>query len=246
MKKTNCKLTVFILLVVIQLALFTAFLLYFNTIIGKVEETLKWVKLNKITSLSILFILDIITIACLLPTPILNIIVNYTSIYIYSIFPGALIGFCLSLSAVLIGFSLSFFIGKFLLKSSVENYLNNNHPNIQAIVKAADTQGLKIVFLLRLSPLPSTLVNYALSITNINIRDFVLGTFGCSMKIIVGLYAAGTLESLTDNEGESTILNIAMLIIGLASLLGVVVWIGVMAKHELENIKGNGYERIND
>lgn len=246
MKKINCKLVAFILLVMAQLALLIAIFLYFNTIVEELEQTLIWAKLNPITSLSSILLLDIITIACLLPTPIFNFILNYTSIYIYSIFPGALIGFGLSLLAAFIGFTISFFIGKLLLKSIVENYINTNHPNIKAIVKAADTQGAKIVFLLRLSPLPCTLVNYALSITNISIGDFILGNFGCCLKIVVGIYTAGTIENLTDGEGGNTILNVVMMAVGFASLVSVVAWIGVKAKHELESINEKGYKMIND
>lgn len=245
-KTSKWKLVVFGLIVLIQISLFITFITNFKNIIAEIEDTMKWTKQNQILSLSILVLLDIITIACLLPTPIFNFVVNYTSIYIYSLFPGVIIGFCLSLFAVIIGCVLSFLMAKFLLKSTVESYISKNHPNLKAIVKAVETQGFKIVLLMRLAPLPTALVNYALSITNIGIDKFVLGTFGCSIKVLVGLYAAGTIESLADGEGGSTTLNIVMMFVGLVSLVIVVGWIGIRAKRELENIKEEDYKEMSE
>ncbi|OMJ69814.1 hypothetical protein SteCoe_32376 [Stentor coeruleus] len=245
-KTSKWKLIIFGIIILIQISLFITFITNFKNIISEIEDTMKWTKQNPILSLSILVLLDIITIACLLPTPIFNFVVNYTSIYIYSLFPGAIIGFCLSLLAVIIGCVLSFLMAKFLLKSTVENYISKNHPNLKAIVKAVETQGFKVVLLMRLAPLPTALVNYALSITNIEIKDFVLGTFGCSIKIFVGLYAAGTIESLADGQDETTTLNIVMIIVGLLSLIVVVGWIGIKAKRELENIKEENYKEMSE
>ena len=75
-------------------------------------------------------------------------------------------------SAVL-GASLAFLNGRFLARDWVQSRIERGE-RFSAIDQAVGRNGLKIVFLLRLSPVfPFTFLNYALGLTRVRFRDYV-------------------------------------------------------------------------
>ena len=95
---------------------------------------------------------------------------------------GALFGlgqgiFVVFLGALL-GSTLAFLTSRYLARSTVESRLSR-HARFAAVDRAIAQDGLRIVFLLRLSPIfPFALLNYALGLTRVRIRDYVLAGFG--------------------------------------------------------------------
>lgn len=75
-----------------------------------------------------------------------------------------------------------------------------------AIDRAVGTQGLKITFLLRLSPVfPFVLLNYALGLTRVRLRDYALASFGMLPGTLLYVYlgkAAGDLATALSGGSE--------------------------------------------
>ncbi|MBA3659571.1 MAG: TVP38/TMEM64 family protein [Gemmatimonadales bacterium] len=87
---------------------------------------------------------------------------------------GALFAF---LGATL-GAAAAFFVSRHLARSAVERRLASD-DRFRAVDRAIGRQGGRIVFLLRLSPLfPYTLLNYALGLTTVRFRDYLLASAG--------------------------------------------------------------------
>ena len=60
---------------------------------------------------------------------------------------------------------------------------------VAAVRAAVSTQGLRVMFLLRLSPLvPYNLLNYALALSGVRYRDFLLASFGMVPAIVMYVY----------------------------------------------------------
>lgn len=77
-----------------------------------------------------------------------------------------------------IGSTLAFLISRHLARQRFEKKLADN-PRFNAIDRAIGEQGGKIVFLLRLSPVfPFTYLNYALGLSRVRLRDYVLAAVG--------------------------------------------------------------------
>lgn len=73
--------------------------------------------------------------------------------------------------------TIAFLLGRFVLRSSVEAKVAAN-PKFAAIERAVGKNGLKIVGLVRLSPVfPFTLLNYGLGLTPVKVRDYVLASW---------------------------------------------------------------------
>lgn len=107
---------------------------------------------------------------------------------------GVAYGSVLVLCGALIGASLAFLIGRYVARDFVHRRVVKN-ATLLAIDRVIGEDGLRLVFLLRLSPaVPFVLTNYAMGITRVKLRDFVLGTVGLT-PIIVAYAAFGSASS---------------------------------------------------
>lgn len=116
---------------------------------------------------------------------------------------GAIFGVPLGMLCVLLGAalgaSLAFVAARHVVRRLVESYVAK-HPRLMAIDRAVETEGARIVFLLRLSPLlPFVLLNYVLGISRVRYRDYMAGLVGIIPTVAMYVYAgkvAGDLASL--------------------------------------------------
>jgi uncharacterized membrane protein YdjX (TVP38/TMEM64 family) len=101
---------------------------------------------------------------------------------------GTVKGTLLSLTGALVGGTIAFLIARYVARGLVEQRVAKN-PTLRAIDRVVGEDGLKLIFLLRLSPaIPYVLSNYALGVTTVRLRDYVFGTLG--LAPIVAIYAA--------------------------------------------------------
>lgn len=98
--------------------------------------------------------------------------------------------------AATLGATFAFLIGRYLSRDRVVRYMEA-HPKFKALDRAVSQQGLKIVFLTRLCPLlPFNLLNYALGITQVSLKDYVLGSFGMIPGTILYVYSGSLVGDL--------------------------------------------------
>ncbi|NJK89873.1 MAG: TVP38/TMEM64 family protein [Myxococcales bacterium] len=107
---------------------------------------------------------------------------------------GPVIGFAIVSPSSLAGASLSFVTGRSFLASAVERWINVD-PRLRAVDTAIRRRGISVVILLRLSPfLPYNLLNYALALTSVRSRDYVLGSWIGMMPLgLLYVYVGSTL-----------------------------------------------------
>lgn len=90
--------------------------------------------------------------------------------------------------AATLGATIAFLIGRYYTRAWVAQQLQG-HPKFQAIDQAVAKDGLKIVFLTRLSPLfPFNLLNYAFGITCVSLKDYVIGSMGMIPGSVMYVY----------------------------------------------------------
>ncbi|MDF0551853.1 TVP38/TMEM64 family protein [Kamptonema sp. UHCC 0994] len=94
--------------------------------------------------------------------------------FIFGIIWGSLYVFI----AATLGATFAFLIGRYLSRDWVAKQIEK-HPKFKAIDEAVGREGFKIVFLTRLSPIfPFNLLNYAFGVTQVSLKDYILGSFG--------------------------------------------------------------------
>lgn len=105
---------------------------------------------------------------------------------------GAIFGLARGVAFVFIGAAvgatLAFLVSRYLARSAVERRIAGNEK-FAAIDRAVGEQGLKIVFLLRLSPVfPFNALNYGLGLTKVSLRDYVIAHLGMLPGTLLYVY----------------------------------------------------------
>lgn len=108
---------------------------------------------------------------------------------------GLLRGWIYTLCAATLGAVAAFLVARYLARGEIERRLGQS-DKLDAIDRAVGREGGRLVFLLRLSPaLPFNVMNYALGLTSLRVRDYAVASFfgmapGTFLYVYAG-YAAG-------------------------------------------------------
>ena len=118
---------------------------------------------------------------------------------------GAIFGLAKGTLIVFIGASLgsalAFLVARYLARAAIERRIEES-SRFAAIDSAVAKQGLKIVFLLRLSPIfPFNLLNYALGLTRVSFRDYVIASIGMLPGSFLYVYYGKAIGSLAAVAG---------------------------------------------
>lgn len=137
-----------------------------------------------------------------------------------------------------VGASLAFLIGRYLARNWVGKKIENN-PKFTAVDKAIGREGAKIVFLLRLSPVfPFSLMNYALGLTKVPFRKYLLASWiGMLPGTILYVYIGSLFKSVADITGgdrTKTSTEWAFYTIGLVATILVSIYITKISKKAIQ------------
>jgi uncharacterized membrane protein YdjX (TVP38/TMEM64 family) len=104
-----------------------------------------------------------------------------------------------------VGSALAFVVARYVARSSIEGRIEKN-ARFAAIDSAIADEGLKIVFLLRLSPLfPYNLLNYGLGLTRVRFRDYLVASIGMLPGTFLYVYYGKAIGSLAAVAGGAEI-----------------------------------------
>jgi uncharacterized membrane protein YdjX (TVP38/TMEM64 family) len=97
-------------------------------------------------------------------------------------------GFATVFVGAAVGATLAFLVSRYAARSWVERRLEG-HRRFAAVDRAIGAEGLKIAVLLRLSPVfPFNALNYALGLTRIRLRDYVVAHLGMIPGALLYVY----------------------------------------------------------
>ncbi|MDG2332879.1 MAG: TVP38/TMEM64 family protein [Myxococcota bacterium] len=142
---------------------------------------------------------------------------------------GALFGLAGGLVYVFIaaftGSSLAFLIARYGARAWVEERLGSN-PQFEALDRAVAEEGLKITFLLRLSPVfPYNFLNYGLGLTRVSLRDYMIASLGMLPATFLYVYSGRVIGDVALLAGgaspERGAGYYALLVLGLAATVAV-------------------------
>jgi uncharacterized membrane protein YdjX (TVP38/TMEM64 family) len=149
------------------------------------------------------------------------------------------------LIAATLGAIWAFLLGRYLSRDWVCRKLEKN-PQFQAIDRAVAKKGWKIVLLTRLSPIfPFNLLNYAFGVTQVSLKDYILGSVGMIPATVVYVYIGSLATDLATLDMSNlpttaTTQNLqwAIRIMGLMATIAVTIYITRLAKKALaQNIQ---------
>jgi uncharacterized membrane protein YdjX (TVP38/TMEM64 family) len=99
--------------------------------------------------------------------------------------------------------TLIFFLGRYLIKDRVIAFISK-HKQLAALDTAIDKQPFKLMFLLRLTPLPFALLSYALAVTKVRFWPYLGATSGILIYNCSLVYMGYTTKHLTGLVSGST------------------------------------------
>ncbi len=158
---------------------------------------------------------------------------------------GAVFGLLPTVAYALVGATLgstaAFLLGRHGARRLVQRYLLSM-PRFAAIDRAASAQGRRIVLLLRLSPIaPFNLLNYALGLTAMTARDFVIASsLGMIPSTFMYAYAGDVAGEALALAGQAEMPRgasyYAMLTAGLAATIAATAIVAKTARRALSDV----------
>ncbi|MEP6781796.1 MAG: VTT domain-containing protein [Gemmatimonadaceae bacterium] len=130
---------------------------------------------------------------------------------------GILKAFLFSMTSAMAGGVVAFLISRYLIRGFVYNKIST-HPKLVALDRVVGEDGLKLVLLLRMSPvIPFVLSNYALGITRVKPAQFVIGTLGLA-PMALSYAALGSAAGAVD-VAEKSAVSMPVVVAGLTATL---------------------------
>lgn len=133
--------------------------------------------------------------------------------------------------------TVAFMLGRTAARGWIERRTGAD-PRFRAIDAAIGRHGFRIVVLLRLSPLfPFNVLNYALGLTGVGLRDYVFGSFiGMLPATFLYVYIGslvGDVAALSHGESGASAARQVLSLVGLAATVVVTIYITRVARRAL-------------
>jgi uncharacterized membrane protein YdjX (TVP38/TMEM64 family) len=202
---------------------------------------LDWVEHHPFRGAVLVCFVYIIATVLFVPGSVLTLGAGYA---LGSAIPGP-VGVLVATTAVFIGASIgsvcSFLLGRYLFRDCVMS-LASNYPVFRAVDGALQENGLKIMILLRLSPLiPYNALDYMSGITAIPLRDYTLALFallpGSLMLCFVGASASSLADSTSGTDtGASRTVKIITIVCGVVFGASGLFAVSYYSKKELDRV----------
>lgn len=203
---------------------------FVSQIQGWLVDALAWVdSLGVIAPIAFIVLYVIVTVA-FVPASI----VTLGAGVVFGVVKGSLYVFI----GAMLGATAAFLVGRYIARDWVSRKVASN-DKFKAIDEAIAREGRKIIFLIRLSPaFPFNLLNYALGLTKVSLKDYVLGTTGIIPGTIMYVYLgslAGNLATLGAGETPSNpTITWAIRIIAFVATVAVTVYVTRIARKALK------------
>ncbi|MBD1875163.1 TVP38/TMEM64 family protein [Nodosilinea sp. FACHB-131] len=204
---------------------------FFASLQQQLVQALAWIDgLGAIAPLAFILLYIVITVA-FVPASI----VTLGAGVVFGVLKGAALVFI----GAMLGATAAFLVGRYVARGWVANKIANN-PRFQAIDDAIAKDGRKIILLLRLSPVfPFNLLNYSLGLSQISLKDYVVGTVGILPGTVMYVYLGslvGNLATLgTDSSQPPEAATVQWVIrtVGLVATVAVTLYITRIARRAL-------------
>ena len=232
------------------LALLVAFIIFLivdytstRAVASTLEAFLDWVEQNVAVGAVTFAAVYAVCTVLFIPGSLLTLGAGYVFARAVGQGAGIALGVLVVWAGANVGAAAAFLLGRYVLRDAAGAWYRKFRV-MEAVDSAVAEQGLKIVTLLRLSPVvPFTLFNYIMGLTSVGFREYIVGTVvgivpGTTAFVFIGttLQSIGGDESSEEEEEDSSAatVRLVILIVGAVATLVAVVVISKFAKRELQ------------
>ena len=146
--------------------------------------------------------------------------------------------------ATYIASAIIFFLGRYLIKDKVIAFISKR-KHISAFDAAINSQPFKLMFLLRLTPLPFAMLSYALSVTQVKFLPYLGATSGIfiynASLVYIG-YTTKHLAGLVSGSVKAGSVSYPLLLFGAGVSLVVLFYVAKMASETINRLTLKGLD----
>ncbi|KAG8475068.1 hypothetical protein CXB51_031829 [Gossypium anomalum] len=194
-------------------------------------------------------ILVIVTSLALFPTLCLP---STPSMWMAGMAYGYIKGLLLVMTGVSLGVSLPFFVGS-MFHTKIQRLLGK-YPKEASILRLAGEGNLlhqfRTVTLIRISPLPYIMFNYAAVATNVRYIPYMMGTWvGMLPEVFIALYSGILIRSFaeaTQDKRSLTPRQIIYNVVGFCASVTATIFIGIRTKKRLDRLQEEELVRVHE
>lgn len=152
---------------------------------------------------------------------------------------GKVLGFLIAISSAFVGVYagtvIAFLISRVFVRPCVGSYIQRSDA-IKTINNVLKKSGTRLVFLIRIAPMPGQLLlTYLLGLTTLPIFDLLVGSLGMFIGIIQYCLAGASLQSLESMDDlKENPMGLVIMVISLGIILYGVHYLSRMAKEEMQ------------
>jgi uncharacterized membrane protein YdjX (TVP38/TMEM64 family) len=203
---------------------------YFFPLVPALEHVSAWLGGLGVIGAAIFAVLIALSSLCLLPAS--PFVIAASAVFGFSL------GLLTSAVGIILGAASGYFVSRLFLRKDLADQLKGR-PTFKAIDQAIAEEGWKIVFLLRLCPIPFGLANYLYGLTAIPFLPYLVTSFlgavpGLILFSHLGSAGKAGLEALASGHLNKGGGEIALLVLSLAAAVVLVVLLPRLARRVLE------------
>lgn len=153
---------------------------------------------------------------------------------------GALFGFWAGLiyafSGMLASAALMFVVARYLFRKPIQKIFLR-YRRFRAINQVLSGQNKRLLWLLRIAPIPFAPLNYLMGVSNLPFKTYAITVFGTSLTIIAGVYYGYVAKHITKLVGHTERFPVShevLRFIGLALILLILIVFSRLAHRELK------------
>jgi len=202
------------------------------------QDFLQWVEENPTEGVFAFVGVYFIATVLFIPGSILTLGAGFVFGNVFGVGLGATLACVAVFSGASLGAIGAFLLGRYLLREPIQNF-SQKFPVFQAIDSALENNGLRIVTLLRLSPIvPFNAINYILGVTAVPLNAYIIACAGMLPGTVLYVFIGSSAGSIVDSasSGGGKTLTIILIVIGVVFGVGAVAVVTFYAKKELKKI----------
>lgn len=202
---------------------------WFGQLQQQLVSLIEWINgLGAIAPIVFILAYIIITVA-FLPASV----VTLGAGFVFGVVKGSILVFI----GAMLGATAAFLIGRFIARDWIAKKVEGNRF-FSALDNAIAKEGLKLIFLIRLSPaFPFNLLNYALGLTKVSLPNYVLGTTGIIPGTIMYVYLGSLVGDLamlgTGDAPSNPIIDWTIKILIFVTVVAISLYIAKIARAAL-------------
>jgi uncharacterized membrane protein YdjX (TVP38/TMEM64 family) len=140
----------------------------------------------------------------------------------------------------MIGGVIAMLIARYFMQDFIKKHIITRIKMFTAIDNGLHKSGIKMVILMRMTPvIPYNIFNYAMGVTSLSVKDFLLGSVGMIPWTAVYIYVGVNLESVQDLfEGTYDLgpYTQVYVVVGTCSAIMMTMLVIMIAKTELDKM----------